>query len=215
MKRIFMVDDHPIMRLGLSQLIESEEDLEICGEANNAKEAMEFFEHHEADLAILDIALPDKDGVELLKDLLAQHEGLATLVVSMHDENLYAERVLRAGARGYVMKQEAPENLIKAIRMALSGGVFVSPNIAARIVQNFAASGGAPSSPVGRLTDRELEVFRLIGQGYGSREIAGKLNISSRTVDAHRAHIKEKLGLRDATELMHRAVNWVATGKIE
>lgn len=210
-----MVDDHPIMRLGLSQLIQAEDDLEVCGEASTAREALDFFGSHSADLIILDIALPDKDGVELLKDLRSLRPELAALIVSMHDENLYAERVLRAGAKGYVMKQEAPGNLIKAIRTVLSGNVFVSPNIAARIVQNFASSGGSSSSPVGRLTDRELEVFRLIGQGFGSREIAGKLKISSRTVDAHRAHIKEKLGLRDATELMHRAVNWVATGKLE
>ncbi len=210
-----MVDDHPVMRLGLSQLIRAEEDLEVCGEASTAREALDYFGSQSADLIILDIALPDKDGVELLKDLRALRPDLAALIVSMHDENLYAERVLRAGAKGYVMKQEAPGNLIKAIRTVLGGNVFVSPNIAARIVQNFAATGGTSSSPVGRLTDRELEVFRLIGQGFGSREIAGKLKISSRTVDAHRAHIKEKLGLRDATELMHRAVNWVATGKLE
>lgn len=212
MKRILIVDDHPVMRFGLSALIQAESDLELAAEAGTAAEAMEFCEREKPDLVTVDITLPDKSGLELIKDLRAWNPQLLILVVSMHDENVYAERVLRAGARGYVMKEEAPGNLVQGIREVLRGGVFVSPAISARIVQQFADTNGAPDSPIGRLTDRELEVFRLIGEGHGSREIAGKLNISVRTIDAHRAHIKEKLGISDATELTHQAVKWVETG---
>lgn len=214
MSRIFLVDDHPVMRFGLAALIGAEDDLEICGEAGSAAEALEAFAKDQPDLAIVDITLPDKNGLELIKDLRALHEKLRVLVVSMHDENLYAERVLRAGARGYVMKEEAPGELIGAIRQVLKGGVFVSDRISARIVQQFASGGAGGGLAIDRLTDRELEVFRLIGEGSGSREIAGQLNISVRTVDAHRAHIKEKLDLKDGTELVHRAVRWVETGEL-
>ena len=212
MNRILIVDDHPVMRFGLVALIQAEKDLKVCGECGSAAEAMDACERESPDLALIDVTLPDKNGLELIKDLRAQNQQLLMLVVSMHDENVYAERALRAGARGYVMKEEAPDKLVHAIRQVLNGGVFVSSEISARIVQHFAEASGAPETPIGRLTDRELEVFRLIGEGNASREIAGQLNISIRTVDAHRAHIKEKLGIRDATELMHQAVKWVETG---
>ncbi|MEM7013002.1 MAG: response regulator transcription factor [Verrucomicrobiota bacterium] len=214
MKRILIVDDHPVMRFGLSALIRAEDDLELAGECGTAAEAMEFCERENPDLVTIDITLPDKSGLELIKDLKSWNSQLLMLVVSMHDESVYAERVLRAGARGYVMKEEAPGNLIQGIREVLRGGVFVSASISARIVQQFADTSGSPDSPIARLTDRELEVFRLIGEGLASREIAGKLNISVRTIDAHRAHIKEKLGIGDATELTHRAVKWVETGSL-
>jgi DNA-binding NarL/FixJ family response regulator len=213
-KVIMIVDDHPIMRYGLARLIDAEEDLEICCEAGSACEALAHLERADPlpDLMLVDIALPDRSGLELIKDVRAAFEPVACLAISMHDEELYAERVLRAGGRGYIMKEEAPGKLIKAIHQVIAGGAFLSEKMSARVVEMM-AGGGKSGSSVERLSDRELEVFQLIGEGKGSREIAGQLNISMRTVDAHRAHIKEKLGLRDATELMHRAVQWVETGE--
>jgi len=213
MKRVLIVDDHPIMRRGLIQLLGLEEDLRVDRDVGTAAEAVAACLADPPDLVIADISLPDKNGMELIKDLRALNEGLRILVVSMHDESLYAERVLRAGARGYVMKEEAPESLILAVRTVLAGGVFVSPRVSARILESFAGPRRGGDSPVSRLSDRELEIFRLIGEGLGSRDIAGRLNISVRTIGAHRAHIKEKLGLRDATELVHHAVRWVGTGE--
>jgi len=214
MKSVLLVDDHPVMRLGLAALIRAEPDLEVWGEAGTGAEAMELCQKGLPDLVILDLTLPDRNGLELIKDLRSFHPDLTFLVVSMHDEMMYAERVLRAGAKGYIMKEEAPEKLVSAIRQILKGEVFLSSNVASRILKRFAESGAKATSPIERLTDRELEVFQLIGQGKGSREIAGQLNISVRTVDAHRAHIKEKLAFRDATELVHQAVRWVETGHL-
>lgn len=214
MKRILLIDDHPVMRLGLAALIRAEKDLDVWGEAGTAAEAMTLCQDGTPDLVTVDLTLPDKNGLELIKDLRACHPELNFLVVSMHDEMMYAERVLRAGAKGYIMKQEAPEKLVSAIRMILKGEVFLSQGVAARILKRFADAGGRAATPIERLTDRELEVFQMIGEGKGSREIAGMLNISVRTVDAHRAHIKEKLALRDSTELVHHAVRWVETGQL-
>lgn len=213
MKRILVVDDHPIMRFGLAQLVRAEADMELCGEAGTAAEAMAHCEKDCPDLVMLDVALPDKNGLELIKDLRAIRRNLLIMVVSMHDEKVYAERALRAGARAYVMKEEAPGNLIRAARKVLDGGIFVSEQIAARIVESFAGTSAHSVSPIERLTDRELEVFRLIGEGKASREIAAQLHISIRTIDAHRAHIKEKLALKDGTELVHYAIRWVETGE--
>ena len=212
-KRILIVDDHPIMRLGLTRLVEAEPDLEVVHEAGTAREALAHLEKEKPDLVLVDMTLPDRSGLELIKDIRAAFEGVQCLAISMHDEELYAERVLRAGGRGYVMKEEAPDKLIQAIRRVMSGGVFLSEKMEARVVELF-AGGGRGGSPVDRLSDRELEVFRLLGQGHGTREVAGKLGVSVRTIDAHRAHIKDKLGLRDATELVHQAVRWVETGQI-
>lgn len=209
-KKIILVDDHPVMRLGLEQLIIAEKDLEVIAQAGSADEALVAIEKKMPDLAIVDVTLPDKNGLELVKDLRSMYEDVAILMVSMHDENLYAERALRAGARGYIMKEAAAESLIEAIRAVLGGGVFVSKAMSKRIVEIF--SGKSPSiaaSPLEKLTDRELEVFELIGNGLGSKEIAGKLHVSPRTIDAHRAHIKEKLHLRDAHDLIRHAVKWV------
>ncbi len=214
MSELFIVDDHPVMRYGLVSLIGAEPDLEVTGQAGTAAEAFAALETTPPDLLLADLSLPDKNGLELIKDLRAIHNELKVLVVSMHDEITYAERALKAGARGYVMKQEAPEKLVQAIRQVLTGGIFVSEQVSARIVQNFANGSASQEAGIGRLTDRELEVFRLLGEGKASREIAGMLNISVRTVDAHRTHIKEKLAIRDATELMRQAVKWVETGKV-
>lgn len=208
-KRILIIDDHPVMRFGLVQLIKAQPDLEICGEAGTAAEAMEFFERDVPDLALLDLSLPDKNGLELLKDIRARFENVEVLVVSMHDEALYAERVLRSGAKGYVMKEEAGERLVEAIDCVLGGKVFVSPRMSARIIEMFSGGTKASLSPLERLTDRELEVFELVGQGKGSRDIAELLHVSPRTVDAHRAHIKEKMGYEDGNTLIREAVRWV------
>tara|TARA_R110002096_G_scaffold403766_5_gene601402 strand:+ start:316 stop:963 length:648 start_codon:yes stop_codon:yes gene_type:complete len=215
MSEIYIIDDHPVMRFGLVALIDAEKDLKVIGQAGTAAEAFADLQIKAPDLVLIDVTLPDKNGLELVKDLRAIHSNLLVLIVSMHDENTYAERALRAGARGYVMKEEAPDKLVQAVRQVLTGGVFVSDAVSARIVQNFANGRSAQGFGIGRLTDRELEVFRLLGEGKASREIAGMLHISVRTIDAHRTHIKEKLGFKDATELMHQAVKWVETGELD
>ena len=214
-QRILIVDDHPMMRQGLAQLINSEPDLTVSCEADTARQALEAIGQSKPDLALVDISLPDKSGLELIKDLHALHPELRVLVVSMHDESLYAERVLRAGGRGYVMKQEGGRKLMEAIRHVLLGQIYVSEKMSARILEIF--SGGrrdGTGSPVGRLTDREFEVFHLIGQGKGTREIAEHLKLSVKTVEVHRARIKEKLGIKSATDLVRFAVRWadVQTG---
>ena len=208
-KRILIVDDHPMMRQGLAQLINSEPDLSVCCEADNARQAFETMVQNKPDLALVDISLPDRNGIELIKDIRALHPDLPVLVVSMHDESLYAERVLRAGGRGYIMKQEGGRKLMEAIRQVLSGQIYVSEKMSARILEIFSGGRRDNSSPVGRLTDREFEVFQLIGQGEGTRQIAERLGLSVKTVEVHRANIKEKLGVKGANDLMRFAVRWV------
>jgi DNA-binding NarL/FixJ family response regulator len=209
-KRILIVDDHPMMRQGLAQLINSEPDLVVCREADTARQAFEFVRREPPDLAIVDISLPDKNGLELIKDMHALYPALPMLVVSMHDESLYAQRVLRAGGRGYVMKQEGGRKLMEAIRQVLAGQIWVSEKMSARILEIFSGSGRDPGgSPLGRLSDREFEVFQLIGQGKGTREIAAHLRLSVKTVEVHRANIKGKLDLKSATELVRSAVRWM------
>jgi DNA-binding NarL/FixJ family response regulator len=209
-KRIFIVDDHPMMRQGLAQLVNNEPDLTVCGEADTAGQALNVVCGCQPDMLIADISLPDKNGLELIKDLRALHPELSILVISMHDEELYAERVLRAGGRGYVMKQEGGKILMEAIRQVLSGKVFVSEKMSAKILEIFSGrrdqSGG---SPVQRLSDREFEVFQMIGEGKGTRQIAEHLHLSVKTVEVHRANIKEKLRLKTATDLVRYAVRWI------
>jgi DNA-binding NarL/FixJ family response regulator len=208
-KRVLIVDDHPMMRQGLAQLIENEPDLKVCAEADNASQAMHALATQKADLILLDISLPDKNGLELIKDIQAAKPGLPILVVSMHDEALYAERVLRAGGRGYVMKQEGGKRMLQAIRQVLTGQIFVSEKMSARILEMFSGRRSVSTSPVERLSDREFEVFQLIGQGKGTREIAQHLHLSIKTVEVHRANIKQKLKLKTATDLVRHAVRWV------
>jgi DNA-binding NarL/FixJ family response regulator len=216
MKTVLIVDDHPVMRYGLTQLIESEGDLEVCGEAGTATEAFGAVGSLKPDLVLIDLTLPDKSGLELIKEIKAHHEETDVLVVSMHDETLYAERALRAGARGYIMKEAAAENLIDAIRRVIEGRIYVSEKMAAHLLELISGQAGkAATSPLERLTDREFEVFQLIGAGRGSRNIADQLHVSVRTIDAHRAHIKEKLGLADGNALMRYAVRWVETGEVD
>jgi len=212
--RILIVDDHPMMRQGLALLIDHEPDLVTCGEADTAGQALNLIASHKPDLVLADISLPDKSGLELIKDIKALHPGLPVLVVSMHDETLYAERVLRAGGGGYIMKQEGGKKLMEAIRQVLAGRTYVSEKISTRIIEVFA--GGrqrVESSPLERLSDREFEVFRLIGGGKGTREIAGHLHLSVKTVEVHRANIKKKLKLGSGPDLVHHAIRWVEAQK--
>lgn len=211
-KRLLVVDDHPMMREGLAQLVHHESDLTVCGEAGSAQDALGLVDKLKPHLVLADISLPDKSGLELIRDLGAVHPGLPILVISMHDESLHAERALRAGARGYIMKQEGGGRIMEAIRQVLGGQVYVSAKMSARILETF--SGGRTRisrSPVERLTDREFEVFRLIGQGVATREIAKRLSLSVKTIEVHRANIKRKLNLKGATELVRHAVRWVET----
>jgi DNA-binding NarL/FixJ family response regulator len=207
-KQILIVDDHPIMRQGLALLIRTDPSLEVCGEAESASKAVEAAMRLKPDLVIADISLPGRNGLELIKDLHALQPGLPVLVVSMHDESIYAERVLRAGGRGYVMKGEGGQKLMTAIQQVLAGGIFVSQSISAQILELFSGRRSG-NSPVEKLSDREFEVFQLIGQGRSTREIAAELHISIKTVEVHRVNIKEKLDLKTASELIHFAVRWV------
>jgi len=209
-KRVLIVDDHPILRKGLSLLINSEPDLTVVAEADNAQRALEKIEAHKPDLLIIDISLPGIDGIELIKTVKLSNRDLPALVVSMHDESLFAERALRAGARGYIMKQEALEKVLVAIRRVLAGEIFVSEKIATSMLEKLVSSEGrAVSSPIGLLSNRELTVFRMIGQGYKTSQVAEKLHLSIKTIESYRAHIKEKLKLTDGTDLLKSAIQWV------
>lgn len=208
-KRVVLVDDHPIMRQGLAQLINNEPDLRVCCEAKDAHEAMEIINRRAPDLVLVDISLPQRSGLELIKDIHAMHPGVAVLVVSMHDEALYAERVLRAGGRGYIMKQEGGKKLMGAIRTVLSGQIYVSEKMSSKILEIFSGRRPETESPVERLSDREFEVFELVGQGRGTRQIAEQLHLSVKTVEVHRANIKQKLSLRTGPELVRFAIRWV------
>ena len=198
-----------MMREGLAQLIEHEADLSVCAQADNAAQALSAIEGQMPDLALVDISLPDKNGLELIKDIQTMHPNLPLLVVSMHDETLYAERVLRAGGRGYIMKQEGGRKLMEAIRQVLGGHIYVSEKMSAKILELF--SGRRPEAgkaTVEGLSDREFEVFQLIGQGKGTRQIAQHLHLSVKTVEVHRANIKKKLELSSGPELVRYAIRW-------
>lgn len=206
--KIVIVDDHPIMRMGLRQLLESSQLVEVCAEAGSVSEAITVITAaRPVALVVIDISLPDRSGLELIRDLRSIDPDARSLVVSSHDEKVYAERVLRAGGRGYLMKDRAPEQIIAAVSQVLAGGIFLSPSMTSRMMEVL--SGSKSASPISGLTDRELEVFRAIGEGKSSREISGLLGVSIRTIDAHRTHIKEKLGLRDAAELSYEAIRWM------
>lgn len=210
---VLIVDDHPIVRQGLAQLINQERDLEVCGQAEDAHAAMQAIRQLNPDLVIVDIGLKGSNGMELIKDLKVQYPNLPVLTLSMYDEAVYGERALRAGAKGYVMKQEATEKVVTAIRRVLAGEVYVSNGMAAKMVSRFVGGGTRTAgSPADCLSDRELEVFRMIGEGYSTREMAEKLHLSVKTVETYRAHIKDKLGLQDANELLRYAIQWVNAG---
>jgi DNA-binding NarL/FixJ family response regulator len=208
-RRIFIVDDHPLFREGLAVLVQREPDLAICGEADQAGPALADIERLKPDLVLADLGLPGKSGLELIKDILAVRPDAPVLVISMYEESLYAERVLRAGGRGFIMKQEGPEKILQAIRLVLSGHLYISGKTSARILEVFSGRHLKASSTISHLTDRELEILQLLGQGKDSHAIARELHLSSKTVDAHRAHLKEKLNLRTNTELICYAARWV------
>jgi DNA-binding NarL/FixJ family response regulator len=212
---IFIVDDHPIVRQGLALLINREPDLTVCGDAEEASSALRMIESLKPDLIIVDISLNGPDGLDLLKNIRARDPNLPVLILSMLDESLYAERSLRAGASGYIMKQEATDRVLVAIRRILDGEIYVSDRMADRMLHRFV--GGAqqvePRSPISDLSDRELEVFRLIGDGRGTRQIAQELHISVKTVESYQAHIKDKLSLKNARELLQRAIQWTVADK--
>jgi DNA-binding NarL/FixJ family response regulator len=208
-KAVFIVDDHPIVRQGLTLIINQEPDLSVCGDADEMHSALSAIAASKPDILILDISLNGPDGLEVLKNVRLNAPHLPVLILSMHDESLYAERALRAGANGYVMKQEATEKVLVALRRILSGEIYVSDKIANCMLQHYVRGGtAAENSSVAELTDRELEVFRLIGHGYGTRQIADTLHLSVKTVESYQAHIKEKLSLRSARELVQHAVEW-------
>jgi DNA-binding NarL/FixJ family response regulator len=211
-KRVLIVDDHPVFRAGLTGLVGLEPDLAVCGEAHDAAQAMSAISRSKPDLVMMDMSLPDKSGLEALKDVRASYPHIPVLMISMHDETLYAERVIRAGGRGYIMKQEGPEKVIQAIRKVLAGGISVSEHISTLILDALASSQNPKqgSSSVTKLTDREFEVYRFIGQGKEPQEIARLLHLSVKTVDTHRSQIKKKLGLKNNTELVHHATRWAA-----
>jgi DNA-binding NarL/FixJ family response regulator len=207
--RIFIVDDHPIVREGLSLMMNREPDLMVCGEAEEAGGALQAIPAVRPDFLIVDISLSGPDGLDLLKSIRARYPSLPVLILSMHDESIYAERALRAGANGYIMKQEATEKVLVAVRQILTQKVYVSDRIANRMLQQYIrGSVSENQSPIAELSDRELEVFRLIGEGHSTRMIAEELHLSVKTVESYQAHIKEKLSLKNGRELVQRAIQW-------
>jgi DNA-binding NarL/FixJ family response regulator len=208
--RIVVVDDHPTMREGLARVIDETADLTVCGQAENIQRALELIESTRPDLAIVDITLGRQNGLELIKDLKVRHPKLLVLVHSMHDEQVYAQRSLRAGARGYLMKHEPPSMLLHAIRQVLAGEIYLSQTMTRQMLHRISDTPSAKGvSPVENLSDRELEVFERIGQGRKTKEIAQELHLSVKTVQTYCEHLKEKLQLKDATSLVRFAVQWV------
>lgn len=211
-KKILVVDDHPMTRHGIAQRLRCEPDLAVCGEVGMANAALAAVERHAPDLVLMDLALSERSGLDLIKDLHALYPALPVLVFSMHYESIYAERALRGGARGYIMKSEGAEMLIDAIRRVLRGEVYLSPMMRNHAVHRFARGPAAEKGDnTTILSDRELEIFELIGQGLGTRQICARLKLSTSTVETHRAHIKQKLDLHSATELVRAAVEWTTT----
>ncbi|MHC4215965.1 MAG: response regulator transcription factor [Planctomycetota bacterium] len=212
-KKVFIVDDHPIVRDGLMTIINHEKDLAVCGEAEEPQEALKAISELKPDVVIADITLKNSNGIELTKTLKACCPKLPVIVLSIHDESIYAERALRAGARGYLMKEVASENIVIAIRTVLSGEIYVSNRMGKKLLRKMAAAGKADtiSAPTDSLSDRELEVLRLTGQGYKPSIIAQSMHLSVKTVETYRARIKEKLNLANADELLRYAIQWVSS----
>jgi DNA-binding NarL/FixJ family response regulator len=206
--RILVVDDHPLMRDGLATQICSQPDLEVCGEAEDVEDALAVLERTPVDLAVIDIALKRGSGMELMRQIQARHPQVKMLVLSAHPESLYGQRCLRAGARGYLSKQQSRQHLIEAIRQVLDGLHYLSPQLT-KLLLNMSLGGSEAAQGVEQLSDRELEVFRLVGQGVTTRAIANRLQLSVHTIDSYREHIKTKLGLSNATQLQQHAIEWV------
>ncbi|MBW0000812.1 MAG: response regulator transcription factor [Verrucomicrobia bacterium] len=210
-KQILVVDDHPIFRHGLADLIQSQPDLVVCGHADSAPTALEQMRRLKPDMAILDVSLRGTNGIELVKLMKAEVPRLPILVLSVHDESLYALRALKAGALGYIMKAEAGQHVIAGIRRVLEGKIFVSPKFSEQLIFKAIHSiETGDGSPVDQLSDRELEVLELLGKGHNTRSVARLLNLSVKTIETHRAHIKEKLGFKDASEMVRFAIDWVS-----
>jgi len=206
-QKVFLIDDHPVLRKGLGRLIDDQPDFAMCGEAESPAEAMRLLPAAKADVVIVDLTLKGGDGLELCKQIRDRFSALPILVVSMHDESLYAERALKAGARGYVMKQEPQETIMSALRMVASGEVYLSAKMSAKLLRSFSGvKSDSDLAPLERLTNRELEIFRLIGEGQSVRTIAEKLFLSTKTVEAHKEHIKLKLNLKSSNELLQYAI---------
>jgi DNA-binding NarL/FixJ family response regulator len=211
-KRILIVDDHPIVREGLITIINHEKDFEVCGEADEAREALKAISELEPDVVLVDITLKDSDGIELTKNLKSRYPTLPVIVLSIHDEFTYAERALRAGAQAYLMKEVVSQNIVAAIRTVLSGEIYVSNTMGKKMLRKLAAGkADVIGDPVDSLSDRELEIFRLIGQGYRPSKIAKSMHLSVKTVETYRGRIKEKLNLADADELLRFAIRWVGS----
>jgi len=212
--RVFIVDDHPVVRSGLSVIVSSQPDLVVCGDAESARQARKRIVECRPDIILIDVSLADASGIDLIKELRGWYPDLRVLVVSMHDENLYAERALRAGAHGYVMKDAAPDRLVAAIRKIMGGGIFVSPAMTTRLLSRIAGGdASAERLPMALLSDRELEVFEFIGRGMRTRDVADTLHLSVKTVESHRSNIKRKLKLPNAIALLQYATHWVQQGK--
>ncbi len=208
-KRLLVVDDHPLLRHGIRQLLGRLPDVSVCAEAENAQSALHAMRRHRPDLVLVDVSMPGADGLELIKLMLAEQPTLIILVLSMHEEALYALRALRAGAKGYVMKHQAPEHLLEALQKVMAGGIYVSAKFSEKLV--FRAIHGSSSElgvPLDTLSDRELEVLQHFGRGKATREIAEALHLSVKTIETHRTHIKEKLGFKNAVEMVKFAIEW-------
>jgi len=211
--KILIVEDHPIFRMGMKEMIEHELDMSVCGDAEDVNTALDLVEAHQPDLVIVDLSLKESNGMDLVREIHTRYKPIASLVLSMHDEALHAERCIMAGAKGYIMKQEASESVVLAIRRIMEGHIHVSPRIMSNILNTFQKQPKlAHESPLKRISDRELEIFQLIGQGLSSKQIANQLNVSIKTIGTYRERIKEKLNLNNATELVRHAVIWVETG---
>jgi DNA-binding NarL/FixJ family response regulator len=214
-RRVLIVDDHPIVRQGLRRVMENEDDLSVCGEAETVRDARSAIRELNPDVMIADISLKQGDGIELVRDVRAHHAHLPILVLSMHDETIYAERMLAAGANGYIMKQAASEQFLIALRRVLDGGIYVSEAVGNNMIQKFASGGSYISAnPIDRLSNRELQILHMIGKGMSTRETAHSLNLSIKTVESHRQRIKRKLNLSTGTQLVQYAINWFSSRKL-
>lgn len=212
--RVLIVDDHPILRYGLTSLINAEPDLIVCGEAASSPEALDAMRTFNPEIVLLEISLPGTNGIELLKSMKAEHPKLRFLILSIHDESIYALRALKAGALGYIMKTEALSDILSGLRNVLIGELYISPRLSERLIfQAIQSIEGGTGSPVDKLSDRELEILELLGRGFGTKESALELHLSIKTIETHRAHIKEKLQLKDAGEMVRFAIDWVTHEK--